>query len=274
LKHLVRSTLFGCALALGALGVAAADPFSDMLGIKGDPAQRANDPRAAAEISPLEARASAGDTEAQLALGMLFYEGIGVTADKDKALQYWRTAADLGNEQAGGTLAMLQDVGLGDPKDYSRVMKWYLTTSGQGNSYSRYYLGMMYENGMGVPRNHVTAWMWIRLSLSGWSVDDNNTPPLPNRARVAEQLNSISSKMTLEERAEAEGLARDWIPSCPKSHPTPITEFGAVVCTASFDSPPGTPMGISDPKLQLLKPPPPIPSPETVGNPSAGSGVR
>jgi TPR repeat protein len=66
----------------------------------------------------------------------------------------------------------------------------------------------VYRHGDGVPVDFVRAYMWYRLT------SDSATTPrsLFVRQTADRYLTYLASKMSPEQVAEAERLARDWIP--------------------------------------------------------------
>jgi len=65
-----------------------------------------------------------GDAEAQLKLGVVYYEGKGVPQDYVKAACWFRKAADQGNADAQGMLGFMYDEGDGVPQDHVEASHW------------------------------------------------------------------------------------------------------------------------------------------------------
>ena len=80
-------------------------------------------------------------------------------------------------------------------------MKWYRLAADQGNACAQYNLGIMYAKGQGVPQDYVLAHMWFNLSAAQGIGD-----AVKNRDIAA-------GKMTPDQLAEAQRLAREWKPS-------------------------------------------------------------
>lgn len=70
----------------------------------------------------------------------------------------------------------------------------------QGNASAQFNLGAMYANGQGVPQDDVQAHMWFNLAAAQGDEDGKK-----GRDRAA-------GKMTLQQIAEAQELARSWKP--------------------------------------------------------------
>ncbi|MBF0291959.1 MAG: sel1 repeat family protein [Nitrospinae bacterium] len=83
-------------------------------------------------------------------------------------------------------------------------MKTLLLLAEQGDSLAQYELGLMYDKAKGIPHNHVEAHKWF--SIATRSLDNEVS------AKAAECLKQIAAKMTSEQIAEADKLAREWEP--------------------------------------------------------------
>ena len=62
----------------------------------------------------------------------------------------------------------------------------------------------MYEKGQGVPQDYVAAHLWLNLAASRWTAKD--------RGRAATIRDEVAEKMTPDQLAEAQRLAREWKP--------------------------------------------------------------
>jgi hypothetical protein len=65
----------------------------------------------------------------------------------------------------------------------------------------------MYLNGWGVPQDNLKAHMWFNLAAANFPATD-----LANRNAAARNRDVIAKKMTADELAEAQKLAREWNP--------------------------------------------------------------
>ncbi len=83
-------------------------------------------------------------------------------------------------------------------------MRWYRLAAEQGNANAQYSLGVMYANGEGVKRDYVLAYMWANLAASQKTGVDR---------KMSEELrDSLEKKMTRQQIAEAQRLAREFKP--------------------------------------------------------------
>jgi len=149
--------------------------------------------------------AQQGNARAQVNLGLMYYQGEGVPRDYQEALKWWRKAADQGDADAQFNLGLSYEKGLGVPQDYQEAFKWFQMAAGQGDAAAQFKLAAMYHKGEGVPKDYVLAYMWWDLSLSQKTDDDA-------RKKEFEWLNLLEKKMTTEQIAEAQRLAREWKP--------------------------------------------------------------
>jgi len=84
--------------------------------------------------------------------------------DFGAALRAWRALAEQGDDGAQLNLGYMYDNGLGVPQDYKEAIKWYRRAAEQGNDRAQYNLGLMYDIGNGVPQDYVRAHMWYDIA--------------------------------------------------------------------------------------------------------------
>jgi TPR repeat protein len=107
----------------------------------------------------------------------------------DASAQLW-----LGAYFAGGK-------GCVEP-DFREAIKWYRKSAEQRNKQAAFTLAVMYLNGLGVSQDYVLAHMWFNIAASAGA--EYNDP-----ARLARD--GLAEKMTPEQIAEAQRLAREWL---------------------------------------------------------------
>jgi TPR repeat protein len=85
------------------------------------------------------------------------------------------------------------------PQDYAEAVKWYRRAAEQGGDMAQLKLGEMYSEARGWPEDLVQAHMWFNLAAahSGFG---------------ANKRDALARRMTPEQIAEAERLAREWKP--------------------------------------------------------------
>jgi len=89
-------------------------------------------------------------------------------------------------------------------QDYAEAAKWLRKAAEQGNANAQYYLGMAYSNGKGVTQDYVQAYMWCDLSAAVLTGELRET--------ASKLRDAIAKKMTTQQIAEAQRLAREWKP--------------------------------------------------------------
>jgi TPR repeat protein len=120
------------------------------------------------------------------------------------ALRLWRPLAEQGNALAQFNLGIMYRRGQGVPQDYAEAVKWNRLAAEQGDAEAQYNLGVSYHRGEGVPQDYVQAHMLFDLAASRLEAEERDMA-IKNRDIVA-------SKMTPEQIAEAQKLAREWKP--------------------------------------------------------------
>ena len=120
----------------------------------------------------------------------------------EKLLELLEKAAQ-GHAAAQSKLGVMYTNGQGVPQDDGEAVKWFRAAAEQGHAGAQSNLGLMYREGRGVP-HYVQAHMWYNLAASQSSGEDRET--------AAKNRDDIAKKMTPEQIAEAQRLAREWKP--------------------------------------------------------------
>jgi uncharacterized protein len=127
-----------------------------------------------------------------------------VDRDYASALKLFRRAADQGNANGFFMLGVMYATGQGTPQNYFEAAKWYGLAADQGSAAAQYSLGDMYATGQGVQLNYVSAYMWLSLAAA------------QGEQTAIRDRDLVARRMTPEQIAEAQKLAREWKPS---THP-------------------------------------------------------
>jgi TPR repeat protein len=183
-----------------ALGFAPVTPIDAALAAygKGDYA------RASRLSRPL---AENGDARAQSMLGLLYLHGRGVPQDDLGAAYWFRLAADQGEARAQFNLGLMYAEGRGMPHDYAEAARWYRLAADRNHAQAQYNLALAYAKGEGVSQDYVSAHMWFNLAAAHFPASEVRNHELAVRNRAL-----VTSKMTREQIAEAQLLAREWKP--------------------------------------------------------------
>jgi uncharacterized protein len=142
-----------------------------------------------------EAAAKNGDARAMAMLGLFYQKGLGVTADLNKAVDWYAQAAEKNEVDAQYSLAeiyldgelgeadaergrywLLKAAGQGKPKaehrlgllaasetppDWVEAADWFAKAAAQDYVDSQYNLGVLYAEGKGVEENKIKAGQWF-----------------------------------------------------------------------------------------------------------------
>jgi hypothetical protein len=119
------------------------------------------------DLAALTEKATDGDANAQLELGIRYLTGRGVAIeDAVQARNWFLKAADQGNSTAQFWLGEMFSTGWGIPEDKARAAIWYRKAAEQGLATAQFALGNMYESGRGAPLNHKEAVKWIQKAAN------------------------------------------------------------------------------------------------------------
>ena len=177
--------------------------FTEMLGaaVAGEelPAREAEAVPDTPNVAELRRAAEQGDPEAQTRLGTLYQRGDGVPEDDAEGAAWHRRAAEQGHADAQFALGFVYGNGEGVTLDDAASLAWFLRAAEQGHDAAQWMLGTTYAWGSpGVPRDDVAAYMWLHLAVS--QNDGHDRSP----------LDRLEARMSPEQIAEAQRLAREW----------------------------------------------------------------
>jgi S1-C subfamily serine protease len=135
-----------------------------------------------------------------------------------------KAKAESGDANAQFTLGMIYGVGLNGTTDLVEAVKWCRKSAEQGFAPAQCILGKRIEEGAGVPRDFVEAYKWYNLAAAQIGV-------------AALQRDDLQKRMTPEQIAEGQRLAREFRPSQEKEPRTgfigantlepPLTSIGS-----------------------------------------------
>lgn len=106
--------------------------------------------------------ANYGYTHAQLQVGIYYFEGNEVLRDYNKAIYWFRKAADGGSTRAESWLGYMYQMGHGVNRDYKEALRWYQRAASKNDSYSITKLGEFYYNGYGVAVDYYKAFSYFK----------------------------------------------------------------------------------------------------------------
>lgn len=128
----------------GALKAAVSGTDTDMAGI----------------IDGFSKSADMGNSDAMYFLGEIYFQGIGVGQDFEKAGEYLKKACESGNKSAMSIYGKMLFMGDGVPQNYDESAMYFYTLA-EDDGEASYILGVMSNLGMGVPRSAKRAEKYI-----------------------------------------------------------------------------------------------------------------
>jgi TPR repeat protein len=159
--------------------------------------------------------AESGDARAQYYVADMFDAGCGkFQQDWIEAAIWYRRSAEQGQAFAQYGLGFMFEKGNGVPQDYQTALVWYRKAAEQHLSDAEDSLGSMYENGLGVPQDLAQAYMWYNLAADDLLASDEFS-----QDSAANERDAVAAKMTLDQIAEAQRLAHEWMAAHPGKSP-------------------------------------------------------
>ncbi len=155
--------LSSLAALLSVLIVGGQGVYAQSVAIGLEAAQKGDFALALGEWQPL---ADQGDADAQFYVGVLHFNGYGVTQDRNAAEKWYRLAAEQGLARAQFNLGVMFFNGYGVVQNYSEAGKWYRLSAQQGEAQAQNNLGYMYWKGEGVQQDYLEAMTYFRLSAA------------------------------------------------------------------------------------------------------------
>ncbi|HWA50383.1 MAG TPA: tetratricopeptide repeat protein [Dongiaceae bacterium] len=145
--------------------------------------------------------ASQGNANAMNNLGLMYSNGLGVTADQAKAIDWYNQAASKGHLGAVNNLGGMYEMGQGVAQNYTTAAEKYALAAKYGLTDAQYNLAALYEAGKGVQNDPLQAYIWYSLAAAMGDPD-----AAVGRDRMAQVLDP-----TL--RRQADEFAASWKPS-------------------------------------------------------------
>ncbi len=106
-------------------------------------------------------RASRGEVDAMLRLGVMLKDGLGTPRDPVRAVEWFRKAADSGDVTAMFWLGVCADRGLGGARDPQEARRRFEAAAREGHAKAMLWLGSYLAEGKGGPADPVAARDWF-----------------------------------------------------------------------------------------------------------------
>ena len=162
--------------------------------------------------------ADQGHAKAQYYLGVMYDNGEGVEEDDEQAAYWYRKAAEQGDDDAQYNLGVMYDNGEGVEENDEQAVYWYRKAAGQGNDGGQYNLGAMYYNGEGVEKNIRRAYLWMSLAANQEHKIAEKNRPKAAAELMPEQIAQLDKWV---KEWSAWKLARGW-PENPQASEGPF----------------------------------------------------
>jgi hypothetical protein len=130
----------------------------------------------------------------------MYQHGDGVLQDYEEAARLYRLSAKKGYVVAQSNLAAMYYDGRGVRQDQREAFRLTTLAAEQNFGLAQRMLGIMYTDGTGIPQDNVQAHKWLNLSAAQGDKDAGTL------------RDWLAEKMTPDQIAEAQKLAREWKP--------------------------------------------------------------
>jgi hypothetical protein len=140
--------------------------------------------------------AHAGLSQCQWRLGVMFDTGDGVAADPAAAFGWISKAAAQGNAGAQSSLAVLYATGHGTAVDYAKALELYKTAAKNGQAQGFYGAGVMYLDGQGVPKDGETAAAWFSVGAAVGDPQAKAVTDMLLKDQKTDVLDRVAAKAT------------------------------------------------------------------------------
>ena len=164
--------------------------------------------------------AAEGNPDAQVNLGNLYLQGLGVERSDLKAYDWYVKAARQGHAQALGKLGIMHYQGLGVAEDHAAAADWFRKAAEKGNADAAMILAELHTRGDGVNMSKPEAYLWYSIASDLGKAEAEET-----RMQLAEELapsevNAMLTQLNVW-RQEHESLFTQHEPSSihRQSHP-------------------------------------------------------
>lgn len=118
---------------------------------------------------------NAGHHLAQLLVGLMYWEGLGVPKDGPAAMLLFLLSAAQGDARSMNVIGYSYNHGIGVAPDIAQTVKWYRMAADRGERRALNNLGLLYWKGIGVAKDSVVAGgLWLKAAEQGEPNGMNN----------------------------------------------------------------------------------------------------
>jgi len=158
----------------------------------------------AAAMAVWEPLANQGNRDAQFAMGVLYYEGQGVSKNLDEALAWFRKAANSGHPTAMFNLGVAYWEGRGLSQNFAQAVDWWERAAESGDVTSQYNLGLAYYLGKGAQKDIDQARNWLTQAAEKGHADARRVLGIIDKQYAKSQNPASTSSSTSAASAVAQ----------------------------------------------------------------------
>jgi len=145
---------------------------------------------------------------AQIKVGLMYEQGLGVTKDLNAALEWYKKAADKGSVEAAHKLSVHKKaVEIGGKKQLAddRTRAAELRSAYSGSLDAQLNVAKLYAEGIGVPRNYVQAYIWFNIAAAAGSDEARKKRDQLKKNMTSKQV-ADAQKLTTERLREIKSV--------------------------------------------------------------------
>ena len=121
----------------------------------------------------LTSHANQGNGQAQVYVGLMHFNGVGLPENDQKSFAWFERAAKQGYGEGQYQLGFMYAFDYGVPGSEAAPMeqaaKWFRAAADQGHADAQFNLGLLYLSGSGVAMDEAEGVRWVRLAADSGS---------------------------------------------------------------------------------------------------------
>ncbi len=110
-------------------------------------------------------------------------------------------------------MGCMYNSGLGVNEDCDKAVMWFRRAAEKGIAHAQLGLGIAYISGEGLEEDNVSGHMWCSLAAMQW---DGDTTKVESLEIATEALGLVEENMTAEQIAKAQKLVHEWNANSPE----------------------------------------------------------
>lgn len=164
--------------------------------------------------------AAEGNPDAQVNLGNLYLQGLGVERSDLKAYDWYVKAARQGHAQALGKLGIMHYQGLGVAEDHAAAADWFRKAAEKGNADAAMILAELHARGDGVSKSKPEAYLWYSIAADLGKAEASETRMQLAAELAPSEVNAMLTQLNVWRQEHETLLTQHKPPSTHRqSHP-------------------------------------------------------